>query len=82
MKNPLLNDYPAPRGVITDTGPNVPVNELKTKSDGKEHFKGYWSINYTPDQPDQFCLWKLEKPKLIYRIFNWYLLGNKWIDTK
>jgi hypothetical protein len=47
-----------------------------------ETYVGHWSINYTPDEPDQFCLWKRKKPKLINRIFNWYLLGNKWIDSK
>jgi len=48
----------------------------------EEIFVGFWSLNYTPDEPRQFCLWKMKKPNLIHRIFNWYLLGNKWIDTK
>lgn len=45
-------------------------------------FVGYWSINYTPDEPQQFCLWKIKKPNPIHRLLNWYILGNKWIDQK
>ncbi len=43
---------------------------------------GYWSINYTPDDPAQFCQWKKKKPFFFYRVINWVLLGNKWIDLK
>ena len=43
---------------------------------------GRWSINYTPDDPDQFCIWKKKKPFFLHRVMNWYLLGNKWIDLK
>jgi hypothetical protein len=48
----------------------------------ENNFVGYWSINYTPDEPQQFCIWKTKKPNLIHRIMNRLLLGNKWFDTK
>lgn len=43
-------------------------------------YVGYWSINWTEDEPNQFCLWKSKKPNKIHRVMNYWLLGTKWFD--
>jgi len=58
---------------------NFSNDEYEMKKAG---WVGRWSINYTPDNPDQLCIWKKKKPFFLHRVFNWYLLGNKWIDLK
>ena len=47
-----------------------------------KEYVGYWSINWTADDPGQLCQWKKKKPFFLHRVMNWYLLGNKWIDRK
>lgn len=51
------------------------------KSQTEAGYVGYWSINYSPDDPAQLCLWKTHKPNLFHRVMNRFLLGNRWFDN-